>query len=132
MAAFLVRAFGLTGNTSGDPFTDDTGVFEDDIEILYSNGITFGCNEAGTQFCPNTAVTRGQMAAFLVRALGLEANPGGDPFTDDTGIFETAIEELHAAGITSGCNPEGTKYCPNSPVTRGQMAAFIVRSLALP
>ncbi len=132
MAAFIVRAFGLTGNTSGDPFTDDTGIFEDDIEILYSNGITFGCNETGTLFCPTAVVTRGQMAAFLVRTLGLAANPGGDPFTDDSGIFENAIEELHAAGITSGCNPEGTKYCPNNPVTRGQMAAFIVRSLAHP
>ena len=132
MAAFLVRAFDLTGSTAGDPFTDDAGIFEDDIEILAANGITLGCNEAGTLFCPEKSVTRGQMAAFLVRTLGLEANPGGDPFTDDAGIFEHDIEELHAARVTSGCNPEGTKYCPGSPVTRGQMAAFIVRSLALP
>ncbi len=132
MARFLVRAFGFTGNTAGDPFTDDTGIFEDDIEILFANGITRGCNEAGTLFCPDKPVTRAEMAAFLVRTLGLAANPGGDPFTDDTGIFEQDIEELHAAGVTSGCNPEGTKYCPNNPVLRGQMAAFVIRSLALP
>ena len=52
---------------------------------------------------------------------------------DDESIFEADIERLAKAGITKGCNPaEGnTKYCPDSPVTRGQMAAFLVRALNL-
>ena len=37
------------------------------------------------------------------------------------------INQIAAAGITLGCG--GTNYCPNEPVTRGQMAAFLVRGL---
>jgi len=77
-------------------------------------------------------VTRGQMAAFLVRALGYSNAGDGDLFLDDDGsIFEDAIDKLATAGVTKGCNPaEGnTKFCPHSYVTRGQMAAFLHRAL---
>jgi hypothetical protein len=68
MAAFLVRAMGYTNRGSTD-FTDDNGnVFEADIERLAAAGVTSGCGP--TAFCPNDNVTRGQMAAFLHRALG--------------------------------------------------------------
>jgi hypothetical protein len=72
MAAFLVRALGLTA-TNGTDFTDDDdSIFEADIEKLAAAGITAGCNPpANNQFCPDGRVTRGQMAAFLVRALDL-------------------------------------------------------------
>jgi hypothetical protein len=39
------------------------------IEALAASGITGGCG--GGNFCPNQNVTRGEMAAFLARALGL-------------------------------------------------------------
>jgi hypothetical protein len=39
------------------------------IEALAAAGITGGC--AGSSFCPDAAVTRGQMAVFLATALGL-------------------------------------------------------------
>ena len=39
------------------------------IEALAASGITSGCG--GGNFCPNGTVTRGEMAAFLARALGL-------------------------------------------------------------
>jgi hypothetical protein len=39
------------------------------VEALYAAGITSGCG--GGNFCPNSAVTRGQMAIFLAKALGL-------------------------------------------------------------
>jgi hypothetical protein len=95
-------------------------------------GITEGCNPpANTYYCPNDAVTRGQMAAFLVRALNFTDDGGGNSFVDDDGsIFEADIARLAAAGITKGCNPpENTMYCPTDLVTRGQMAAFLVRAL---
>ncbi len=55
---------------------------------------------------------------------------GSGTFTDDDGnIFENAIEWLAGKGITQGCNPPAnTHYCPNDPVTRGQMAVFLVRA----
>ena len=77
-------------------------------------------------------MTRGQMAAFLVRALGL-TDGLDDPFWDDDGsVFEIDIEKLAAAGITRGCNPPtNDEYCPDSPVQRDQMASFLVRALGL-
>jgi hypothetical protein len=56
--------------------------------------------------------------------------PDHDRFVDDNGsIFEPDIEWLATEGITYGCNQTGTRYCPNDPVTRGQMAAFLRRGI---
>lgn len=105
-------------------------VFADDIEWLADKGITTGCNSAGDRFCPEDSVTRGQMAAFLVRALNLSKSLN-NPFVDDNGsTFEDDAEKLAAAGITSGCNPpKNDRFCPDRVVTRGQMAAFLVRAM---
>ncbi len=119
---------------SGTFLDDDESIFEGDIEWLAAAGLTVGCNPPlGSLFCPTESVTRGQMAAFLARALGLPAVVG-DRFSDDDGsVFELDIEKLATAGITSGCNPpRNDHYCPTDPVTRGQMAAFLVRALDLP
>jgi hypothetical protein len=39
------------------------------VEAMLSAGITAGCG--GGKFCPDQALTRGQMAVFLAKALGL-------------------------------------------------------------
>jgi hypothetical protein len=39
------------------------------------------------------------------------------------------VEALVDSGITSGCG--GGSYCPNSPLTRGQMAVFLSQGLGL-
>jgi hypothetical protein len=127
MAAFLVRSLGLAP-VAGDSFTDDDGSFaEADIEALLAAGVTTGCS--ANAFCPDRVVTRGEMAAFLVRGFGL-AEGTGDSFMDDDGsFFEADIEALVAAGVTSGCS--ATSFCPGAPVTREQMAAFLIRALAV-
>jgi Tol biopolymer transport system component len=110
----------------------DSSVFHDDISWLAEQQITRGCNPPdNTLFCPTDPVTRGQMAAFLVRALGYTDDGGGDLFIDDGGsVFENDINRLGTAGVTKGCNPPvNDMYCPDDPVTRGQMAAFLVRAL---
>jgi glucose/arabinose dehydrogenase len=67
MASFLVRAFALAPTTV-DRFTDDeSSIHENDINALARAGVTAGCT--ATTYCPNAAVTRGQMAAFLRRAI---------------------------------------------------------------
>jgi hypothetical protein len=133
MAAFLVRALDLTDDGGGDLFTDDDeSIFEGDIDRMATAGITKGCNPPDNdRFCPDSKVTRGQMAAFLVRALGYTDDGGGDLFTDDDGsVFEGDIDRLGTAGVTRGCNPPtNDRYCPDSAVTRGQMAAFLHRAL---
>ena len=136
MAAFLTRAFGYTDGDPGvDRFTDDDdSEFEADIEALASADVTRGCNPpVNDMFCPDDVVTRGQMAAFLTRALGYEPDPGSDRFTDDDdSVFEADIEAIAAAGVTLGCNPPiNDMYCPDDPVTRAQMASFITRALGL-
>ena len=55
-----------------------------------------------------------------------------DPFTDDNGsVFEESINKVAAADITRGCDSTGAQFCPNQPVTRGQMATFLARALDL-
>jgi uncharacterized protein YkwD len=131
MAAFLDRALGLPD--SGDvEFSDDNGsAFESSIETIAAAGITQGCNPpTNTRFCPDDYVTRGQMAAFLTRGLGLSSSSAIDFVDDNDSVFESSIERLAAAGITHGCNPpSNTRFCPDDYVTRGQMAAFLVRAL---
>lgn len=46
------------------------------------------------------------------------------------GFFQF-IEALRAAGITTGCSTPPPLYCPDAPVTRGQMAVFLSKALGL-
>ena len=129
--AILARALDLPAGDGVDFADDDGSVFEADIEKLAAAGITRGCNPpVNDRFCPEQAVTRGQMAAFLARALDLPVGGSVDFVDDDGSIFEEDIERLAAAGITRGCNPPiNDRFCPNDPVTRAQMAAFLHRAL---
>jgi hypothetical protein len=116
----------------GGSFIDDDGnIHEGNIEAIAAEGITKGCNPpTNDRYCPERSVTRGQMAAFLSRALHLSTTSTG--FFTDVGdsVFEADINKLAAAGITRGCNPpKNDRYCPDAKVTRGQMAAFLVRAL---
>ena len=118
----------------GGSFVDDDGsVHESDIEAIAAADITRGCNPPwNDEFCPTSPVTRGEMAAFLVRALGLGTGP--DSFVDDAlSVFEGDINALAAAGITRGCNPpDNDRFCPERSITRGEMAAFLTRAYAYP
>ena len=53
--------------------------------------------------------------------------PGGTFVDDDGNPHEGAIEAIAAASITSGCSSQA--FCPGRPVTRAEMAAFLVRAL---
>ena len=124
---FAATGYETTPMGEGTFHDDDGSIFETDIEKLVAAGITHGCEER--LFCPNGSVTRGQMAAFLVRALELPAAPDGG-FTDTANSpFAANIDSLAAAGITTGCG--SGRFCPNVAVTRGQMAAFLSRALEL-
>lgn len=135
MAGFLVRAMNYTDNGGGDHFIDDnTSIFEDAIDRLRTAAVTLGCNPpSNDRYCPDSTVTRGQMAAFLDRAMGYTDNGGGNHFIDDdSSIFENAIDRLHTAGVTLGCNPPiNDRFCPDNEVTREQMASFLARALSL-
>jgi hypothetical protein len=125
MASFIARGLNLPA-TSTNYFPDDAGsLHEADINRLAAAGITNGCGNG--LYCPNSAVTRDQMASFIARALSLPAT-SINYFSDDAGsIHEPDINRMAAAGITNGCG--GGVYCPTQVVTREQMAAFLHRAL---
>jgi hypothetical protein len=127
---------GYTVMVGGDglPFGDISETpFVDDVLWLADAGITSGCNPpTNSEYCPDDAVTRGQMAAFLSRALALTDTGSADFADDDDSVFQADIAKLATAGITMGCNPpDNTMFCPDGVVTRGQMAAFLHRADAL-
>jgi hypothetical protein len=104
--------------------------FHSAVVKISRKGITTGCG--GGNYCPGLSVTRGQMAAFLLRGEhgGAYSPPPatGAVFTDvPAGApFARWIERLAAEGITTGCG--GKKYCPDQSVTRGEMAVFLMRA----
>jgi uncharacterized repeat protein (TIGR03803 family) len=106
----------------GDPFHGA-------VETVFRGGITAGCGSGA--YCRNDDVTRGQMAVFLLKGkhgagylppacTGVFADvPCPGPFTD-------WIEQLSNEGITGGCG--GGNFCPSNPVTRAQIAAFLLKA----
>ena len=137
MAAFIMRAKGEFDppTPASQRFNDvpPENVFYNFIDRLAELGITVGCQVSPPLFCPSDAVKRDQMAAFIIRGLG-EFNPptpATQRFTDvpPSNTFYNFIDRMAALGITQGCG--GGNYCPNLPVTRGEMAAFLVRAFQL-
>ena len=138
MAVFLLR--GKHGSSYSPPLP--SGVFGDIptdhwaaawIERLAAEGVTAGCGSGN--YCPTLPVTRDQMAVFLLRAKhGSSYSPPlpsgvfGDVPTDHWAA--AWIEQLAAEGITAGCG--NGNFCPGTPVTRDQMAVFLVRTFNLP
>jgi hypothetical protein len=102
------------------------------IEDIFHNGITGGCG-AGI-YCPTNSVTRAQMSVFLLKSkhgAAFVPPPCQGIFGDVAcpSLFADWIEELAAEGITAGCSTSPLLYCPDSPVTRQQMSAFLLKSL---
>ena len=138
MAVFLLKA------EHGSAYTPPTatGVFGDVpisfwaadwIEQLAAEGITGGCGSGN--YCPNNAVSRAQMAVFLLKA------EHGSAYVPPaaTGVFGDVptshwaadwVEQLANEAITSGC--VGGNYCPSNSVNRAQMAVFLQKAFNLP
>jgi hypothetical protein len=137
MAVFLLKALGETpALTCGHLFSDvdettnGNAVFCRYIEKFSTLGITAGCGTGN--FCPNDPVSRMQMAVFITKALGetMAATCGGtfndvDETTGGNSAFCKYIEKFATLGITSGCG--NGNFCPDSPVTRAQMAVFLTK-----
>lgn len=124
MASFLRRATGIPTSAVNAFVDDGSSVHEADINGVAAARITAGCTDV--RYCPGSTVTRGQMASFLARALGLPA-ASRDWFRDDSGsMHEPAINRLAEAGITGGC--ANGRFCPDASVTREQMAGFLRRA----
>jgi hypothetical protein len=142
MAVFLVR--GGHGVAFVPPLP--IGLFADvpptywaapQIEQVYVDGLTTGCAAGPLRFCPDSQLSRAEMAVFLLRAehgsLYVPPPATGTRFADVSAAFWAApwIEQLYAEGITTGCDSNPLRFCPASNVSRDQMAAFLVRTFKL-
>ena len=68
---------------------------------------------------------------LIVAGAVAAALPPGGTFSDDDGNpHEGMIEAILEHGVTEGC--DAGRYCPDAPVTRGQMASFLARAFDLP
>jgi hypothetical protein len=142
MAVFLLRGI-HTSSYSPPPIGVGSGFSDVPIDYwsgawikqLAAEGITSGCGNGN--YCPEHPVTRAQMAVFLLRSKhGISYVPpgigAGTGFGDVPPDYWAAawIKQLVTEGITSGCG--NGNYCPENPVTRAQMAVFLVKTFSLP
>jgi hypothetical protein len=67
----------------------------------------------------SNTITIGAQTFTVFQGINFLDVPSNDPFYADIG-------KLAARGVTVGCG--GGNFCPNDPVTREQMAAFIMRA----
>ena len=142
MAVFLER--GVHGSSYSPPAVGNSTGFSDVpithwaaawIKQLAADRITGGC--ATGKYCPEGAVTRAQMAIFLLKAkhgssyspLAVGSSTGFSDVPTDHWAAKW-IKQLAAEGITDGCG--NGNYCPDTPVTRAQMAVFLVKTFNLP
>lgn len=137
MATFLANLVTATDgelpSNPPDAFRDDNGsTHEQRINALAAADVVQGTG--AETYNPSAAVTRAQMATFLVRTYqyrtGEELPASRDYFRDDDGSFhEASINKVAEAGITAG--DASGNYRPNVGVRRDQMAAFVARTLDL-
>lgn len=119
-------------------FTDvpDNGSHTASINRLAAAGIVKGgpAGRPADQFGPDLPVTRGQLASFVNRAeqylTGAGFTTSNDYFTDDNGdVHEHDINAIASRGIVVGDGHD--TFGPANSATRGQMAAFLIRDLAV-
>jgi hypothetical protein len=139
MALFLTRqaeAHGIdlpSGSSVG--FLDIAGLSDAAqraINQLDRLGVAEGTSS--TTFSPNESVTRWQMALFLTRLLeeaGIDLPSGSDQDFFDVRVLpsetEKAVNQIIQLDISEGTS--STTFSPNNPVTRWQMALFLIRTL---
>ena len=139
MASFVARLIEKSGgelpaDAPTTRFTDDDGLepHEANIDKLAAAGIVAGKGDG--LYDPQGAVTRAQMAKFLVKGYEYRqrqrrSSRGGDYFADDDGsMHEANINKAATAGFTAG---RDGGYEPGAPVLRDQMASFLARTLDL-
>ena len=112
---------------------DDTNVHKPAIDSLASQGV-FVDTECGDElFCPDLPMTRWAMAVWILRILADEPDTviGVSRFADIAPghWWIRYVERLADRKITIGCKLDPLRYCPDRPVTRAQMASFLIRAL---
>ncbi len=135
-AAAWVAAPAAAQESSPDAFSDDDfAYYEAPLNALALRGVLAGTQCSPGRICGDEPVTRSAVAVWLGRAVtGSEpAEVSSVRFADvDPDDWRAShIERLAELGVTGGCATQPLRYCPDEPVTRGQMAALLTRAFDL-
>jgi hypothetical protein len=130
--SFLDPADPCIGAVAPAGFSDRASIPEvhrRNVDCAARERITEG--QTSTQFNPAGTVTRGQMASFIVRVLRAGGHqlpaPQDRGFTDiGSSVHRDAINQLSQIGVAQGVT--SSRYEPQAPVRRDQMASFVVRA----
>jgi len=118
------------GRVPANSQTDDNGnTHERAIECMVWWEIARGTS--ASDYDPEVAVTREQMASFVARLVEkaggrLPENPRNAFTDDDTSFHQASINKLAEAGLVDGKG--GGRFAPKETVSRAQMAKFIVNA----
>jgi len=116
--------------------------FINGINTIYAREITIGCSVSPRLYCPASPVKRAEMAVFLTRILTGQSVPpepltqrfNDVPISTSTSPYwaRSFIEYIARRKITTGCgDPADGLFCPEQPVSRAEMAVFLIRTLGL-
>ena len=116
---------------------DTPSVHRRAVQTLSDEGVLDGTGCGRGRLCPQDHLLRWEMAVWLTRVVddGVDPLPTGKSRFSDVDADEwwsPHVERLANLGITEGCTTEPLSYCPDEPVTRAQMASFLVRAFELP
>ncbi|MCZ2148045.1 MAG: SBBP repeat-containing protein [Bryobacterales bacterium] len=128
MVPFIQPPWGQDGSPYSDvdpsaPFAGHVALVAQHLDLSVRPGV----------FSPNAPVTRRLMARAVISSLLGTDNfqSPSNPYFSDVPASDPDfryVQKLREAGITAGCTQD--RFCPDDVVTRGQMAAFLWRSLA--
>ena len=119
------------------------GVHQPSIDALAKFGVESGvdvfadtgCADSD-ELCPQEPLLRWEMAVWLVRVLDRADPPATNSSrfadVDANAWWAPHAERLAELGIVIGCETEPLQLCPDDPVDRGQMAAFLAQAFDLP
>ena len=118
------------------PFGDvlEDAFFYEPVRALAEMGVFEG-TECEEGFCPERPLLRGEMAVWLIRALGEDSDltDSDSRFADvDDSWYVPHIERMADLEITAGCGTDPPRFCPDRSVSRSEMASFLARALDLP
>lgn len=114
------------------PFTDitDSYVYVNELRYLYDKGFITG--DIDGTFKASNNLSRQHAAVMLARAFKLDLTTIQDPGFDDVPTTHRYYREIAAAANAGFIKGDSGKFNPSNQLTRGQMAAILVRAFDYP
>ncbi|MYB28975.1 MAG: S-layer homology domain-containing protein [Acidimicrobiaceae bacterium] len=134
-ADHTARLSACVGDATADQLFTDVSpdhVFGGAINCIAYYEITQGTGD-GTTYSPNRDVTRAQMAVFIARAAkaaGLDLDDVSDAGFSDIGETWQEAQDAINGLVSVGVILSGDNFRPEDPITRAEMATFLIGLLS--